>query len=66
MNAHAHVESYVGRLDDRGDRVYNVETHLDTTVSMIGTWVRETRNAIIAVPQNLDPEAVIILRKVLN
>lgn len=43
------------------DSLYHVQPHLHTAVGVVGPRLRQTRHAVVAVSQNLDPQTVVLL-----
>lgn len=45
------------------DSLYHVQPHLHTAVGVVGPRLRQTRHAVVAVSQNLDPQTVVLLSR---
>lgn len=39
--------------------LYHVQSHLDTAHCVVWPWLRKSAHAVVAVPEQLDPQAVI-------
>jgi peptidyl-tRNA hydrolase len=44
------------------NRVNHIQSHLDATVGVVGTWLWQSGDAVVAVAQDFNPQAVIILQ----
>jgi hypothetical protein len=43
--------------------VNHIQSHLDATVGVVGAWLWQSGDAVVAVAQDFNPQAVIILQK---
>lgn len=66
MDAHPHVELHVRGLHHAGDGVDHVQAHLHGAVGMVRAGLGQPRYAVVAIPQDLDAEAVVILEQTTN
>lgn len=63
MYADPHVQLDIRGFDHAGDGIDHVQTHLHGAVGVVRARFRQARDAVVAVAEDFDPEAMVILEE---
>lgn len=63
VDPYAHVELDIGGFHDAGDGVDHVQAHFHGAMGMVGARLWKTGHAVVAVAQDFDSEAVVVLKQ---
>ena len=64
MDADPHVDVDVVLAPHVLDELDHVEAHVDAVAGVLGVGQRHPRHAVVAVAQDLDPKAAVLLKNV--
>ena len=57
IGIHTHTHTHLR------DGVNHVQAHLHTAVGMVSFWLGQAADTVVAIPQNLNPPAVVLLSR---
>lgn len=62
VDPYAHIQLDIGGFHHAGDGVDHVQAHFHGAMGMVGTWLWKTGDAVVAVAQDFDSKAVVVLK----